>query len=204
MPIDRAWLTSLQDDSGSNLDGSVIDKDLFTDIADAIDDALPEGVTSDGTDVTAIAFSAAQVPSADPNTLDDYQEGSWTPVIGGVTSQTGQAYSIQIGRYTKIGNRCHFECYVLLSTAGTITGNVLIRGLPFTAKNLANLFVAVAVGFWQNLATAAVAVTGYIGPGSTTIFMNLTTAAIATPAPMANTAIGNSSGFIIAGSYEVD
>jgi hypothetical protein len=47
-------------------------------------------------DGDGIRFPATQVPSSNANTLDDYEEGTWTPVVGGVTL-TGA------GRYTKVG-----------------------------------------------------------------------------------------------------
>jgi len=82
-----------------------------------------------------IPFPAVQNASADVNTLDDYEEGTWTPVIGGVTSETGQAYTFQVGQYRKIGSFVQVEFYVELSTEGTITGNIQIKGLPFTAAS---------------------------------------------------------------------
>jgi hypothetical protein len=45
---------------------------------------------------TGITFPATQSASSNANTLDDYEEGTWTPVVGGVTL-TGA------GRYTKVG-----------------------------------------------------------------------------------------------------
>src|SRR5687767_14546097 len=52
-----------------------------------------------------IMFPAPQNSSTDPNTLDDYQEGSWTPVIGGAGGTSGQTYALHLGRYIKIGKR---------------------------------------------------------------------------------------------------
>jgi hypothetical protein len=72
-----------------------------------------------------ITFPATQVPSADANTLDDYEEGTWTPTIvngGGTISGTG--------RYIKVGRIVQFSIDAQLG--GTRNGNVLtIGGLPF-------------------------------------------------------------------------
>ena len=65
--------------------------------------------------------------------LNDYEEGTWTPVIGGTTSESGQSYSGQAGRYTKIGRQVTVTFRVVLSAKGTITGDAVIKGLPFTA-----------------------------------------------------------------------
>jgi hypothetical protein len=80
---------------------------------------------------TGISFPATQSASTDANTLDDYEEGTYTPTaVGSVTTGTG-TYSIQAGSYTKIGNRVDFTT-VLSWSAHTGTGNLIISGLPFT------------------------------------------------------------------------
>jgi hypothetical protein len=82
----------------------------------------------------AIAFPATQVPSADANTLDDYEEGTWTPAIGLLGTIT---YGNQQGRYVKIGKVVWIEFYITYSSTDTTQdGNTLfINGLPFTASS---------------------------------------------------------------------
>jgi hypothetical protein len=86
---------------------------------------------------TAIAghvlFPATQVPSADPNALDDYQEAAFTPSL---TFQTpgdlSITYSVQIGTSTKVG-RLVTATFSIVSSAFTHTtasGACLISGLP--------------------------------------------------------------------------
>ena len=80
---------------------------------------------------TGITFPATQAASSDANTLDDYEEGTWTPTLTGWNSIT---YVVRVGLYTKIGNQvtCWFDISV---SAGTSTaGGVLVTGLPFTAR----------------------------------------------------------------------
>jgi hypothetical protein len=79
-----------------------------------------------------ITFPATQSASTNANTLDDYEEGTWTPVIGGETSESGQTYSYRVGTYTRIGNTVVARFDVRASTKGTITGLLQIKGLPFT------------------------------------------------------------------------
>jgi hypothetical protein len=71
------------------------------------------------------------------NLLDDYEEGSWTPVITFGDGATGVGYSTgwQGGRYTKVGNIVHVTTYIILSSKGSSTGNIKITGLPFTNRN---------------------------------------------------------------------
>jgi hypothetical protein len=81
-----------------------------------------------------IKFPATQVASADPNTLDDYEEGTWTPTVIGLTTAGTATYGIQSGLYTKIGRAVSYTLYLNYS-AGTGTGNFAIAGLPFTANS---------------------------------------------------------------------
>ena len=78
-----------------------------------------------------VAFPAVQKPSADPNTLDDYEEGSWTPLLEFGASTTGITYNAQSGTYTKIGNRVFWACDISLGSKGSATGSATIDGLPF-------------------------------------------------------------------------
>ena len=74
--------------------------------------------------------------NADANTLDDYEEGTFTPTLGATSSDpTVSSYSGQTGRYTKIGNVVNLFLFLDIG-AGNITaagsGDGVIRGLPFT------------------------------------------------------------------------
>lgn len=77
-----------------------------------------------------IAFPATQVPSAGANVLDDYEEGTYTPVI---TATTGTFTSVTAisGSYIKIGRFVLVNTQCTLTTIGTASGNV-IATLPFT------------------------------------------------------------------------
>lgn len=119
-----------------------------------------------------IVFPAAQNASGGANTLDDYEEGSWTPVIGGSGGESGQTYSQQIGRYVKIGRLVHLYFRVVLSVEGTITGNVQIKNLPFTSANIASIgSPTTAIGF-SALATSWVAV--YASTNDAQLVLNVT------------------------------
>lgn len=80
-----------------------------------------------------IGFPAVQVPSAGANVLDDYEEGTWTPVLTYVTpGNLIVSYTTQVGRYTKIGNQTCMWVSILTSTFThtTATGNMQITGWP--------------------------------------------------------------------------
>ena len=77
-----------------------------------------------------ITFPATASASSDANTLDDYEEGTWTPTVRGESSAGTTTYTTQLGYYTKIGNIVHLFCSVAYSAA-TGTGALQIKGVPF-------------------------------------------------------------------------
>ncbi len=89
------------------------------------------GGATPSTSGAGITFPATQSASTDANTLDDYEEGTWTPVI---TSQTGSltAYTSS-GTYTKIGNTVYVIGTFTVTTTGTASGYAQIAGYPFTS-----------------------------------------------------------------------
>jgi hypothetical protein len=78
-----------------------------------------------------IQFPGTQIASADANTLDDYEEGSWTPTVVGASSAGTTTYTTQLGSYTKIG-RLVFARAEISYTSATGTGTMRIS-LPFSA-----------------------------------------------------------------------
>lgn len=81
-----------------------------------------------------IAFPATQVPSANANTLDDYEEGTFTPAVSFVTpGNLATAFSAQQGAYTRVGNRVFFNLLFQTSTFThtTAASFFIITGLPF-------------------------------------------------------------------------
>lgn len=80
-----------------------------------------------------IVFPANQSQSSDPNTLDDYEEGTWTPTDAsgaGLTMASGNS-----GRWTKIG-RCVFVDAEVRYPATASGLTAIIGGLPFTSSNI--------------------------------------------------------------------
>ena len=77
--------------------------------------------------VNGIQFPATQSASTDANTLDDYEEGTWTPSIGGTAT-----YNFRVGTYTKIGNIVYAVCVLSVNAIGT-GSTTAISGLPFSS-----------------------------------------------------------------------
>jgi hypothetical protein len=104
-----------------------------------------------------ITFPATAVAATDVNTLDDYEEGTWTPVVDGTTTGTA-SYITQTGSYVKVGRLVHISLN-LTWTSGTGAGALKVTNLPFTPGALGALAIAYAeniVFSANNYATANV------------------------------------------------
>jgi hypothetical protein len=128
------------------------------------------GFTTDGTRVTAsstiavggatpstsgsgITFPATVSLSTDANTLDDYEEGTWTPTI--TPSSSGSFTTITVtGEYTKIGRQVTAILYVSVVNNGTAAGGWNVSALPFF-PNTNNAYIY-GTGSNQNTNTAVI------------------------------------------------
>jgi hypothetical protein len=106
--------------------------------------------TANGGDIqvsSGITFPATQVAKSDANTLDDYEEGTWTPSLGGDTT-----YYTQTGRYTKVGNLVFIRGNLHINLRGTGSQSQ-ISGLPFSADESNQ---CMSVGYFANSPTSVV------------------------------------------------
>ena len=142
---------------------------------------------------SGINFPATQVASSDANTLDDYEEGTWTPSVGGIAT-----YTTQTGRYVKIGNRVFITLRMTINTIGT-GDDYRISGLPFQP---AAALAAASVGFFANLKISANFISGYASTASSVITMTGTTAASANITNGIGV-FGNGSDIVMSCFYEV-
>jgi len=72
-----------------------------------------------------ITFPATAVACTDANTLDDYEEGTWTPSLGGTAT-----YATQAGQYTKVGRLVYISLQLDITSIGTGSAS-RISGIPF-------------------------------------------------------------------------
>jgi len=163
-------------------------------------DTLTAGALSLG--IGQITFPTTQVPSADANTLDDYEEGSWTPVLGGAGGTSGQGYTdFREGRYVKIGKVVTIQFHFKLTTEGTITGDCQIQGLPFTSRTVGGAGAEVCVSDleWTGTATSFVAIKSQVKSNATVAgITGLTAAATGGTALTASNVQNNT---VLAGVY---
>lgn len=118
-----------------------------------------------------ITFPATQSASSDANTLDDYEEGDWTPTQGAGITLVGSFSSL--GKYTKIGRMVYAYGYVAGSTSVALAtaGTVICAGLPFAAP--------AAEGQMGTMGNNATTASGAVQVSSSTIYNNNTMAATA-------------------------
>ena len=134
--------------------------------------------------------------TASANYMEDYEEGTWTPVL---TNYSG-TYGSQVGTYTKVGNLVSFSFYLETGTAAG-AGNITVGGLPFASGLGSNRYHAYQG--WGNGWDSNGAVQYILGPGATYLNMyNVVTSGGVTQTTVAD--IGDSANIIISGTYTTD
>jgi hypothetical protein len=123
------------------------------------------GGATPSTSGAGITFPATQSASADANTLDDYEEGTWTPNQGSGLVVVGTFTSA--GRYTKIGRLVYISGRLTGSTSiQTVAGTEMFKNLPFTVAE------PTAMGGFTNDNTTT---TGGVAAFSTVAYSTVTT-----------------------------
>ena len=190
----------------TNLDADMLDGFHETSFAKLADNETVAGTWTFTNAVTLtngqLVFPAAQNASAGANTLDDYEEGSVnTMTFGGSGGQSGQVYSLQVGRYIKVGKNVFVYGRITLSTLGTITGDVEIQGLPFTSENVTDGFAPINIGFFSAMTSTYVFLSGYVSPNSTKATLVGLTAAATGTGTLAQANLSNTTSIIFSVTY---
>ena len=124
--------------------------------------SISVGNATPTTSGAGITFPATQSASSDANTLDDYEEGSWTPALKTPGTAT---YTQQVGRYIKIGKFVFVKAHLQITTIGTGNG-AEVSGLPYLP---AGYLFPITFGYWGTIASSQIYVSGYINPSADTI-----------------------------------
>jgi hypothetical protein len=112
------------------------------------------GGATPSTSGAGITFPATQSASTNANTLDDYEEGTWTPTYvtesgANFTSVTYQGFTD--GSYTKIGDLCYIRGQIATTgiTVGSASGNIAVGGLPFNGATGGTFISCISIsGLW--------------------------------------------------------
>lgn len=142
-----------------------------------------------------IKFPASQNASSNANTLDDYEEGIFTPVLDFGGGTTGITYSVQDGAYTKIGNAVNFWIQLQLTSKGSSIGISHVTGLPFTVARIA------ALAFYADAVVISGAIQAFAENATTSI--RLVGLGTGTVGAMLDTNFTNTSLVLLSGSYRV-
>lgn len=148
-------------------------------------------------DFNGITFPASQVASSDPNTLDDYEEGTFTPDLRFGGGSVGMTYYTQYGTYTKLGRVVHISAHLFINNKGTSTGNAVIQGLPFVSANMYNTLAMRA----SSLSSGAQGYSCLITNSSSEIVLEYYNGG--STLTLLDNMIFNGARFVITGTYEV-
>jgi len=98
------------------------------------------GAAGPATSGAGITFPASQSPSSNANTLDDYEEGTWSPIFNSSGTAIVASYNNRNGSYTKIGNMVTIYGYIGIASVSSATGSYLrIGNLPFNCASSSGL-----------------------------------------------------------------
>ena len=148
------------------------------------------GTTRVRIDPNGLKFNA---DTAAANALSDYEEGTWTPVLGGSTSTSGQSYAVQAGTYTKIGNTVNAHAYIALSSVGTVSGTyAYIMGFPFNVTNSNGSYPAFPIGYFAGLGQNVSSLGGYLNKNTPTAYVTFRNGAGTSVQYLSAAGIGNS------------
>jgi hypothetical protein len=139
----------------------------------AVTNSLGVGATTPSASGAGITFPATQSASTDVNTLDDYEEGTFTPNQGAGLTVVG-AYTSS-GTYTKVGNIVTVTTMQkgATSISATSTG-VLCTNLPFT------ILSTTPSNAWGVISNASGLVAGIVNASGTIAYNNGTAIAATT------------------------
>ena len=115
------------------------------------------GTSGKGTDFSATAGTGTS------ELLADYEEGTWTPSLGGTATYGAASY----GRYTKIGRVVTVQFRIDVTLLGT-GSNTILTGLPFTSSSVG--IQTVSCSYYASLAVNTIFLAGYIDGGSTNMY----------------------------------
>jgi hypothetical protein len=162
------------------------------------------GATNAPTSGIGIKFPATQSASSDANTLDDYEEGTFTPSITFGGNAVGITYGTRVGRYTKIGNCVTFNLYCPMTNKGSSTGIFNIIGLPFTSQNVSAGYNTFTLWTNNTNSTLSGVVQGYVTNGSTAVTFEFQASGFyGAMGGLTNTQCNNNSDFMVGGMYFV-
>jgi len=151
-------------DIGKPTDGSVTNASVSASAAIALSKLATTGTMTFASTIgvggatpaasgAGVSFPATASASTDANTLDDYEEGTWTIAVQGSSTNPTVGYNFRVGTYVKVGKNVTLNGHFRTSSVAGGSGDVLITGLPFAVDNTSN-YTTVGVCYTFNTATS--------------------------------------------------
>jgi len=133
------------------------------------------GNATPSTSGAGITFPATQSASTDANTLDDYEEGTFTPSLSFGDGVVGLTYNYRVGIYVKVGNVVSVFIRIALTDKGSSTGHAGVSGLPFTASGTTDAYQVAYVGLIADMSGLTSNPFGQISPNTSNFYFYQTT-----------------------------
>jgi len=168
-PVPEEAIDAVSDDGYRLMDadgdrGLIIDPGAISLIAD-------DSITLDATSVyvDGITFPATQVPSADANTLDDYEEGE---VVVTLVCGTGGTITLKAASdtlaYTRVGRLVCCTGRLIVDSVSSPVGTLTLSGLPFVVASGEQFYAAGATRCNVLVSTAVTQMCVSVTPATST------------------------------------
>lgn len=153
--------------------------------------------------VNYIKFNPTQMAIGDANVLDDYEEGTWTPVLKFGGNNTGMVYT-SFGKYTKVGDIVYIYGKLTMTNKGSSTGTANLSGLPFVVNgNSQGTSFAFYVQNGQLVIGTGLIPEVYAGPNSTGFDINYVTQSSGVDGNYTQTNFGTTGSIYFSGVYYI-
>ena len=137
------------------------------------------GTAGKGIDFSAQTPASQTGSTTGDETLDHYEEGTWTPLV--YSTSTGNfTHSSQLGVYTRIGSWCFCSGLVNATVGGTEAGAVRIGQLPYNSSNTSANYGQFHTTDYGNFDSYTGTVGGYLQKGNSYVVLLHTTEASST------------------------
>jgi hypothetical protein len=139
---------------------------------------VANGLTLSDGDVTlasghGVSFASTSDASGMASELiDDYEEGTFTSEAAGDSSSGTASYYQQWGTYTKVGQLVTFTLYCNYHSLSSASGNLIIKGLPFSSKSGNQIYVFPVRVAGDITTTSGNTVLGYLAASTTVVSIN--------------------------------
>lgn len=171
-------------------------------LATALTDETGSGLSVFGTSPTLVTPTLGVATATSINfgqdTLDYYDEGTWTPSLRFGTGTTGITYTTQSAVYIRVGKIVTWAFTIILSSKGSDIGGANIVGLPFTNSSGS---YSTSTGYSENT-TFLGHIIGLISPSATGVSLYDEVSG-GVPAQITNLQCANNSVLISSGQYSI-